>query len=155
MVVLPAGCQWKLLVCGEHTGGRFAAVEARMCRGAEPPRHVHSREDEFVYVLEGRVTFSRDEERLDGSPGTWMFLPCGSEHGFAVESEHARLLVVLSPAGLEGCLRELAHPDDRTGEFQAVERLVATAARYGLAITGPRWSPEEETSSGQSGVDAA
>jgi hypothetical protein len=116
---------------------------------------VHSREDEFVYVLEGRVTFSLDQERLEGSPGSWLFLPCGSEHGFAVESEHARLLVVLSPAGLEGCLRELAHPDDLTAESQAVERLVTTAARYGLAITGPRWSPEGEATSGQSGVDAA
>ncbi len=130
-----SGSQWAVLVPGDLTEGRFAIVETRARRGSEPPRHVHSREDELIYVLEGRVTFDRDGERLDGPAGTWVFLPRGCEHTYAVESAAVRLLVILSPAGLETCRCE---PEaDQPG----VERLVAIAARYGVAITSPGWPP--------------
>ena len=137
MIAMPATSQWTVLVAGEQTEGRFAVVETRERQGAEPPRHMHSREDEFIYVLEGRVTFDRDGERIDGPSGTWLFLPRGSEHTFSVESAEARLLVMLAPAGLECCLYESGQPDDPAAEQQVIERLVATAARYGVAITGP------------------
>jgi quercetin dioxygenase-like cupin family protein len=142
MIAMPAGSHCNVLVSGEHTGGRFAVVESRARRGAAPPRHVHSREDELIGVLEGRVTFLRDGERIDGPPGTWLFLPRGAERALAVESAQARLLVILSPAGFEGCLQELDRPDDAPADAHEVERLVATAARYGVAITGPGWQPE-------------
>ena len=130
-------------VAGEETGGRFALVETRQQRGDGPPRHVHTREDEVVYVLEGRLTVYLGEEPLDAPAGTCVLLPRGGEHTYRVESEEARLLVFLLPAGLEGCYRELDQaaraadgaPDK--GSHQ-VERLVATAARYGVEITGPR-----------------
>ena len=138
---MPAGSQWTVLVAGEQTEGRFAVVEIRQRPGAASPRHMHSREDELIYVLEGRVTFDRDGERLDGPSGTWLFLPRGSEHTFAVESAEARLLVMLAPAGLERCLGESGQPDDPVAEQQGIERLVATAARYGVAITGPGSQP--------------
>ena len=83
------------------------------------------------------MTFDRGGERLDGPAGTWLFLPRGSEHTFSVESSEARLLVVLAPAGLESSLRESDQPDTQIAEQQKIERLVATAARYGVAITGP------------------
>ncbi len=133
--------EWTVLVAGEHTAGQFAIVEARVRPGSEPPRHMHSREDEFICVLEGRVTFDRDGERLDGPSGTWLYLPRGCEHTFAVESVEARLLVMFSPAGLEGCLRESGQPGDPVAEDEVIERLVATAARYGVAITGPGGKP--------------
>lgn len=138
MIAMLAG-EWTVLIAGEHTEGRFAVLEARMRQGSGLPRHVHSREDELVYVLEGRVTFDRDGDRLDGPAGTWMFLPRGCEHTFAVESAETRLLVMLSPAGLERCLDESGQPEDPGAEQQLVEWLVATAARYGVAITGPGW----------------
>lgn len=133
--------EWTLRVSGEHTGGRFAVIETRELPGAEPPRHVHSREDELIHVLEGRVTFHRNGERLDGPAGTWIFLPRGSEHSFAVESAEARLLVLLSPAGFESCLRELNQPAEPVPGWQLIERMVATAARYGVTITGPARPP--------------
>ncbi len=133
--------QWTVLIAGEHTEGRIAVVEARVRQGTEPPRHVHSREDELIHVLDGSVTFDRDGERLDGPAGTWIFLPRGCEHTFSVESAEARLLVMLSPAGLERCLGESGQPDDPGAEQQLVEWLVAAAARYGVAITGSGWPP--------------
>ena len=132
----------RLLVAGEETGGCFALVETRARRGAGPPRHVHTREDEVVYVLAGRLTVYRDEEPLDAPAGSCLLLPRGGEHTYRVESEEARLLVFLLPAGLEGCYRELGQltvdPDGAPGQgSDRVERLVATAARYGVEITGP------------------
>ncbi len=102
---------------------------------------MHSREDQLIYVLDGRVTFDRDGERIDGPAGTWLFLPRGSDHTFSVESADARLLVMLAPAGLENCLGESGQPDNPAAEQPVIERLVATAARYGVAITGPGRGP--------------
>ncbi len=137
MIAMPVASQWTVLVAGEETAGRFAVMETRERPGAEPPKHVHSREDELIYVLEGHVTFNRDGDRLDGPAGTWLFLPRGSEHTYSVESAEARLLVVLAPAGLESYPRESEQLDSPVAEQQKIERLVATAARYGVAITGP------------------
>ena len=141
MSLTTSGREWTVLVAGEHTGGRFAVIETRERPGSEPPRHVHSREDEVVYVLEGRVTYYRDGERLDGPPGTLFYLPRGCEHTFSIETAEARLLVMVSPAGFEGCLRELIQPDEAGEERHDIERLVATAARYGVSITGPSRFP--------------
>ena len=134
---VPAGAATSVLVAGEETAGRFALVETRERRDAIPPCHVHAREDELVYVLEGHVVFAVGDETVDAPAGTCVLLPRGGEHTFRVESAEARLLVLVTPAGLEGYYRELDRPDARAGVAPGIERLVATAARYGVAITGP------------------
>lgn len=141
MIAIPDGSQWNLLVPGERTQGRVAIVEILELEGEAPPRHVHSREDEFIWVIEGRVNFDIGDDRLDGPAGTCLFLPRGTEHTHSVVSPEARLLVLVSPAGLEECLRELSQPADRQDEQQVAERLVTTAARYGVSITGPGRTP--------------
>jgi quercetin dioxygenase-like cupin family protein len=125
----------RVLVTGEETGGRVALIALDERRGGGPPRHLHHWEDEIVYVLAGEVTFHRGEERLPGTAGTTVLLPRGCEHAWRVESEAARLLVTVAPAGLEASYEELdwgATP---------LEVLVAVAARYGIEITGPPPSP--------------
>lgn len=134
--LLPGDC-WKVLVPGEHTNGRFALLETHRHQGKEPPRHVHSREDELVYVLDGLLRFDLEGERFDGPAGSLTLLPRGREHAFTLVTPEARLLVLLSPAGLERCLEDLTEPDVSGTEQQLGERLIATAARYGVAITGP------------------
>ena len=131
----------RVVVSGAETGGRFAVVETRERRGGEPPLHVHTREDEFVYVLEGHMTIHRGEERLDCPAGTGVLLPRGCEHTFALESAEARLLALLLPAGAEGLYAELGRPTNPGGEDPQrvspdLERLVTIAARCGVAITG-------------------
>ena len=125
------------LVGGEETGGRVALVELRERRGAGPPRHVHSGEDEVVYVLAGRVAFEVDGVALDAPAGSCVLLPRGSEHTYRVVSAAARLLVVAAPAGIEGYYQELARFAARPDGAGAVERLIASAACHGVAITGP------------------
>lgn len=124
-----------LLVTGEDTGGRFALVELTQTRGSGAPLHIHTHEDELVYVLEGRVTFYKGGERLDCPTGSHVLLPRGCEHSYQVESNEARLLVMVSPAGLENLYLDLGGPNHAGRPY--VEWLVCTAARYGVQITGP------------------
>ncbi len=115
--------------------GRVAILERVERRGAEPPVHLHTREDEIVYVLEGALTYYVDEETHHATAGTYVILPRGCEHTFSVESDEARLLVMVVPAGCEGFYGEL--DSDATGAASDIERLVTVAARYGVEITGP------------------
>ncbi len=115
--------------------GRVAIMERIERRGAEPPFHLHNREDEIVCVLAGKLTYYMDEETQTATAGTCVFLPRGMEHTFTVESEEARLLVMVAPAGLEGFYQELdGEGFEGNGDH---ERLVTVAARYGVEIIGP------------------
>lgn len=122
------------LVTAEQTGGRYALLEMVLRRGEESPLHTHTREDELVYVLQGEVTFYLGGKQLEREAGECVLLQRGCEHTYCIESEEARLLVLLMPAGLEGYYQEL---DRHTGDEQYIERLVTVAARYGVEITGP------------------
>lgn len=137
MTPMPPSDTTTVLISGEQTGGRYAIIEARERQGFESPRHVHSREDEFIYVLDGCLTFHEHGSRRVYPAGSWLYLPRGSEHAFTVESEEAHLLVLLSPAGLEACLSDPGQCGVSESEPQAAERLVALAAAYGVSITGP------------------
>ena len=132
------GSSVRVLVAGEDTAGRFAVLETLEGQGAALPGRVHTREDQTVYVLEGLVSYRVDGAWRRCPTGTVVSLPKGAEHTFAVESERARLLVLLIPASFEGSYRELDGRDGAaqggTGDF---ERLVTVAARYGVAIAVP------------------
>ena len=124
-----------ILVAGEASGGRVALVETVEVRGSEPPRHRHHWEDELLYVLEGTLHVCIGSESVTAPAGTAVLLPRGIDHAYAVVTESARVLTVLAPAGFEGLYRELGE-EPRAGGAE-LERLVATAARYGCEITGP------------------
>ena len=123
------------MLIARDPAGRVAILERVERRGAEPPMHLHNREDEIVYVLAGKLTYYMDKEARTATAGTWVFLPRGMEHTFTVESDEARLLVMVAPAGLEGFYQEL-DGDGIDGEGD-LERLVTVAARYGVEIIGP------------------
>ena len=140
---IPGGVSLRTLITGTDTGGSFALLEICVPRGGEPPLHLHTREDEYVYVLEGNVTFCVGGERIACTAGACLLLPRGEEHTFIVTSQQVRLLIVLKPAGLEDFYRELSRPSELTsGEaglaFDGVERLITIAAHYGVEITGSR-----------------
>jgi len=118
------------LVQGKETGGRLAVVEVHERRGNELPRHLHANEDELLYILEGvlKVCVGKKERRV--ATGTCMFLPRGIEHGYALETAEARLLVVLVPAGLEEFFGEVGQWST-AGDLQW---LITVAARYGIAV---------------------
>jgi mannose-6-phosphate isomerase-like protein (cupin superfamily) len=96
----------------EQTGGRYSLVEILV---PEFPKeegllHVHHFEDEGFYVLEGEMTFYIGDQTKKARPGSFLFGPKDVPHAFTVESGPARLLFILSPAGMEGLIREMGEP---------------------------------------------
>jgi quercetin dioxygenase-like cupin family protein len=127
-----------VLVGGDENGGRFALVETIEIAGGEPPRHLHHEEDETLYVAEGTLRVWLAGNWIEVSTGAAIFLPRGVEHTFAVTTERARILALLTPAGFEGFYHDLGAGQALPG----LEQLVATAARYGCEITGPPVRPD-------------
>jgi quercetin dioxygenase-like cupin family protein len=121
-----------VLVWGEDTAGRCGLVETVEERGAHSPRHLHLREDETLYVMEGSLSVWVAGEWVEARAGTAVFLPRGVEHAFLAETERARVLSFFAPAGFERFYGEMA-----TAGPPDVERLVTTAARHGCEIVGP------------------
>ncbi|HEY8600203.1 MAG TPA: cupin domain-containing protein [Thermomicrobiales bacterium] len=124
-----------ILIDGDASGGQFAIVETHAAYGIDPPCHIHSHEDEVVYVLAGRALVQVGELFSSIGAGECLYLPRGCEHAILAESPEARLLLITLPAGIEGYYRELDLASD--AEVDDVERQIAVAARYGLTITGP------------------
>jgi mannose-6-phosphate isomerase-like protein (cupin superfamily) len=83
------------------TGGALGLVEASLFEGFGPPLHVHHREDEAFYVIEGEIRFRRAEEEFVAGPGSWVWGPRDIPHTFRVESEQARGLILVTPGGFE------------------------------------------------------
>lgn len=94
----------------ETTGGKVAVIEHLAPRGAGSPLHVHSREDEWFYVIEGELTLWVDGETIVAPAGSFVFGPKGIPHTFIVSSEQARFLLVTEPAGFEQFLRMVGIP---------------------------------------------
>lgn len=102
------------------------------------PPHVHSREDEFFYVLEGTVHFLEREETVVAEKGTLMMLPRGHLHGFwNPTDEPARMLLMISPGEFAGFFDEVVarikkeNPDSpqKVGAL-----LIEAAAKHGVQI---------------------
>jgi quercetin dioxygenase-like cupin family protein len=129
------------------TGGRVAVIEHRMPRGGGSPLHVHSREDEWFYVLEGEVTFWVDGETHALGPGGFVYGPRGIPHTFLVSSDEARFLLVAEPSAFGDFVRAFAEPaavreiPPPATEPPDVGALTRLAAEYGIEIVGPPGIP--------------
>jgi mannose-6-phosphate isomerase-like protein (cupin superfamily) len=90
-----------LLADSRDTGGAFSLIEISMKPGNEPPPHVHEREDELFYVLDGAADAYVGEEIFHLAAGGCMFLPRMKPHGFIIRTLRFRMLVLIQPGGLE------------------------------------------------------
>jgi quercetin dioxygenase-like cupin family protein len=135
---------YRFLATGDDTDGHYAQWEAIVSPGGGPPPHVHSRENEGFYILEGEITFQIGEERIVATAGTFANVPIGTAHSFKNEGDHtARMLITLAPAGLEAIFFEtgLEVPQGATTAEpptkEQIEKLLALAPRYGVTILLP------------------
>src|SRR5947207_8327646 len=99
----------RFMIDGAETGERFSLVEHPMSpRALAAPLHLHTREDEYSYVLEGTVGALLGDDVVIGKPGDLIFKPRGQWHTFwNAGDEPARLLEIISPAGFERFFAEL------------------------------------------------
>ena len=120
----------RFMIYGDESGGGFSLVEHPMPpRALAAPLHRHSREDEYSFVLEGRLGALLGDEVVYGEPGDLVFKPRDQWHTFwNAGHEPARILEIISPAGFERYFEEfLELPPDADPATR-----VALAARYGL-----------------------
>jgi quercetin dioxygenase-like cupin family protein len=149
---------------GIETGDLYSILEVLEPQGARAPFHLHSKEDEAFYVLEGEVTFRIGDETIQARPGSFVFGPKDVPHTYTVDSGPARLLFLLSPAGFEGFVEAISKPaktptlppsrsedpsdeDGATDEAES-ESFAVLEARYGCEIVatppGPGKAQGEE-----------
>ena len=133
-----------VLASAEQTGGAFSLIEERLPRGAEPPPHVHHREDEAFFVLEGSLTVRVGDAVFPATAGSFVFCPREVPHLLTVESDEVRMLTLCTPGGVEQLFMELGEPAQaRTlppdGDEPDLERVVTLAAHYGAEVL-PDWS---------------
>src|SRR5450631_1332315 len=105
------GDVYRFLATGADTNGKYALWEAIVPPGGGPPPHVHSREEEGFYVLEGEITVLVGDERIVATGGMFANMPVGTLHSFKNETDRlARMLISVAPAGLEQMFLEVGQP---------------------------------------------
>jgi quercetin dioxygenase-like cupin family protein len=109
------------MATGRETNVAYALWEALVPPGGGPPPHVHSREEEGFYLLEGEITFTVDGERVVANTGTFANMPVGTPHSFKNESDRLA----------EGATSAAPPTKDE------IERLLAIAPKYGITILVP------------------
>ena len=122
----------RFLIDGLDAGERFSLVEHPMSpRALAAPLHLHTREDEYSFVLQGRMGALLGDDVVEAGPGDLVFKPRNQWHTFwNAGDEPCRILEIISPAGFEQFFREL---DALGGALEAdPEELSALGARYGL-----------------------
>ena len=92
------------------TGGLMSIVEVTEHPGAEAPPHVHHRDDECFWILEGDVTFEVGDTRIEASAGDYVYGPREIPHRFTVGDRGCRMLFVLVPGGIEDVIRATSEP---------------------------------------------
>jgi mannose-6-phosphate isomerase-like protein (cupin superfamily) len=132
-----------ILLDGEATGGAYVFFDELTDPGGGPPLHIHDREDEAYFILDGRFEFQVGEQTLTASPGDVMLAPRGVPHTFRnVGSSPARKLALAWPAGLDRFFLEVGQPVGAAApasppDPDAMARFAEAVAKYGMTMLAP------------------
>ena len=129
------------LATGELTGGELGLVDERATRGESVPLHRHANDVESFYVVEGEVSFFLGDQReVRAGAGAFVHVPAGAVHGFRVESDSARYLILTTPHHAE-FYRAITRPsgpgNERPDESVPGEQIKEAAREYGIEFVGP------------------
>lgn len=129
----PAGGPSSIKANTDSTGGSFTAIENVIGPGQGPPRHIHRREDEIWYVIDGHFRFLAGERLLDAPQGSLVFVPRGTPHCFQNLANHdSRILVMFTPSGMERFFEDFARIRPTT-----IEEYKEIAERSWMEVAGP------------------
>lgn len=122
------------------TGGQMTIVEMTEPPGAEEPLHVHYREDEAFFVLEGSATLTVGDATFEVGPGDYALGPRGIPHAYTVGDQGCRLLFICTPGGFEELVRKMSEPAEArtlpppSGREPDWELVAAVAEAHGCEL---------------------
>lgn len=135
--------QIRFLITGEQSGGALFMAEVSVPPGCGNPPHIHSREEETFYLLQGTLTVQIGAKTVTASPGDVVCLPRGVAHSFKNNGNvDVKALVVAVPGGLEKFFEEAFYPANEYPEAPPMSeaflgRILAAASKCGLTILPP------------------
>ena len=130
-------------VSSEDTGGMYALTDSVVPPQGEAPLHVHHREDEAFWVLEGELEVMVGETTFRAGAGSFVHLPKDIQHTYEnVGTGPARFLTLMVPGGVEKFFEEVGKPGSDVSspppfEEEDIEKLLAVAPKYGAEILPP------------------
>jgi mannose-6-phosphate isomerase-like protein (cupin superfamily) len=122
------------------TGGLMTIVEVTEPPGHEAPLHVHHREDEAFYILEGSATIQVGDQSFEVGPGDYAFGPRDTPHRYSIGDEGCRMLFICTPGGFENLVKNMSVPAERrtlpppSDEEPDWERVAAVAEAGGCEL---------------------
>jgi quercetin dioxygenase-like cupin family protein len=120
-----------VLLDGKQTGEKFTAFLNITPPGCGPGPHYHDHEDEWFYIVEGRVSFFMNGTWTDLFPGDCVYSPRGSVHGFKNNTDEIiRVFINIAPAGFERFFAEAA--EEWAQPERDMNRITTIAEKYGL-----------------------
>ncbi|AYA37601.1 cupin domain-containing protein [Hymenobacter oligotrophus] len=140
------GAVFHFLARGADTQGRHALMQITVQRGAEPPAHTHSHEDESYFIQQGRVRYHIGEQTVEAQAGDYVHLPQGLPHSFEVLTDSAQVLMLISPAGLDEWFWDHSAPapdgqplpqPQGPPPAEAIAEFVRTLGDYGVQMLPP------------------
>jgi len=136
------GGLYTFLATAKDTGGTFSIFDFLIPQQAGPPAHIHSREDEAFYILDGEMTFQLGDQTIVATPGTFAYLPKHRPHGwqnFGTKPVH--MLTLITPSGFEGFFMEEGElVTDRSAPIpppRDLESVAPIASKYGIQLALP------------------
>ena len=132
------GSTLSILLDGAATDGQLMVGRFDVSRGEAPPYHVHSHEDEVFMLITGTALVWADDQESELTEGGIVFLPKDVPRSYRITSAKADLLVINTPAGIEGMFREVGRDRStpRPPGFEVTPQ-PDVAARYGSVVLGP------------------
>jgi quercetin dioxygenase-like cupin family protein len=127
-----------MLLDGNATDGQLMIGRFDVAEGEAPPYHQHTDEDEVFLLIKGTALVWCDDQEYELAEGGVVFLPKGIPHGYRITSKTADLLMINTPAGIEGMFRETGRDKStpRPPGFR-VTPVPGIAEKYGNIIVGP------------------
>lgn len=127
-----------VLLSAEDTGGLLSLLKITEIKGLEPPPHIHTREDEIFYLLNGEIEYFVGGKTYKATAGDSMFLPRDIMHSFRVLTDQSDVMILLTPGGFEKYFIEMSEkapelkkPPRPTGPPD-IPRLIAAGKKYGI-----------------------
>lgn len=142
------GGYFSTLLSPDQTDGKMAILEMVLPKGAEPPPHLHEKEDEIFYILEGEISFTIDGKKYPLKAGESFFAARNIPHFFSIETATVRLLTIMTPGDLWNYFIEFSEPGDKTPVIsepaaRSTDEIIKMTERlynrYGIKVLMPRF----------------